>query len=252
MVMILLVDVVFGYCAAAIILLASIGIYTLLVSRFLPKLLLSPVVGCNIHDRGIRKCIFPAGRGIVYEPKLTARRYINQYVLYSENGAKYIKCKTNKKIQSVKYELVVYDRKNTPIEILQISQTVEDGGYTSAVMLPYETAYVDFQLCAANNVEFKEKNVDIYDGKHALLFLLSVFALTISIALLANYVIVGFADMLLGYLKAVPSVDPVFPLLILLAISAVTSFLIFIIHVAKPCKFVWGARKNSEKACKYR
>jgi hypothetical protein len=250
MVMILLVDVVFGYCAAAAILLASMGIYTLLVSRFLPKRLLSPVVGCNIHDRGIRKCVFPAGRGIVYEPRLTARRYINQYVIYSENGAKYIKCKINKKVKSVKYELVIYDRKNNPIEILQINQTADESGYTSAVMLPNETSYVDLRLCAANNVAFKEEDVDVYDGKNALLFLLTVFVLTLIMGLLANYVIVGFSDMLLGYLKAVPTVDPVFPLLILLAISAVTSLLALFLNLSRPCKLVWGAKKDNEKARK--
>ena len=88
-------------------------------------------------------------------------------MIYSENGAKYIKCKINKKVKSVKYELVIYDRKNNPIEILQINQTADESGYTSSVMLPNETSYVDLRLCAANNVAFKEEDIDVYDGKNA-------------------------------------------------------------------------------------
>lgn len=250
MVTILLVDVVFGYSAAAIILLCAACIYTLLVSRFLPKVFLSPIVGGSIHDRGIRKCVFDDERAVVYEPRLTARRYVKQYVLYTEDGGKYIKCKLDRKVENIKYELVVYDRKNTPIDVLQVSQTAGEGGYTSAVLLPSEASYVNFQLCSVNKVDIREKDVDIYDIKRAILFFVIVFALTMSIGLLANYVIIGFADMLLGYLKLVPEIDSVMPLAIMAGISALTAFLTLSLNLAKPHKFVWKSKKKSKKARK--
>lgn len=241
--MILLVDVIFNYCSAAIILVCAICIYALLVSRFLPKVLLSPIIGGNLHDRGIRKCIFAEERAIVYEPKLTARKYVNQYVLYTENGGKYIKCKLSPKVENIKYELIVYDRKNNPIEVLEVNQTAGDGGHTSAVLLPSETSYVNFQLCSVNKVELKEKDVDFYDIKRALLFFAVVFALTMAVCLLANYVIVGFADMLLGYLRAVPEVDSAVPLAVMAVVSAFTAFFALSLNLVKPHKFIWKSEK---------
>lgn len=245
--MILLVDVIFNYCSAAIILVCSICIYSLLVSSFLPKVLLSPIVGGSLHDRGIRKCVFAEERAVVYEPKLTARRYVNQYVLYTENGGKYIKCKLSRKVENIKYELVVYDRKNKPIEVLEISQTAGEGGYTSAVLLPSETSYVNLQLCSVNKVDFKEKDVDFYDVKRAILFFVLVFALTMAVGLLANYVIVGFADMLLGYLRAVPEIDSNVPLAVMAGISALTSFLVLSLNLVKPHKFIWKSGEKPKK-----
>ena len=247
MVTILLVDVIFNYSAAAIILLCAICIYALLVSRVLPKVLLSPIVGENIHDRGIRKCKFNGERAVVYEPRLTVRKYVNQYVLYTEKGRKYIKCKLDRRVENVKYELVVYDRKDNPIDVLQISQTPGEGGYTPAVLLPSETSYVNFQLGSVNKADLSEKDVDIYDVKRAFLFFIVVFALTISIGLLANYVIMGFVDMLLGYLKAVPHPDHRLPLAVMAGISALTAFLALSLNLARPHKFAWKSAKKNPK-----
>ena len=242
--MIFLVDVVFGYCSLAIALIAGIYLYMILISRILPKVLLSPVMGGALSDRGVKKSVFPGGRSIAYEPKLSARRYVSQYILFSENGFKYIKCKVNAKVTTLKYELVIYDRKNKAVERLEITQAANEG-YTEAVILPPETSFVHMNLCEVNGTPVKEKEPEFYSGAGAFWFFIIVFVLNFVLGLIINYLVLEVSDILLGYFQCVKSVDPLPVLAVIAAASLFTALCALFFNLAKPRKFAWKAGKRN-------
>lgn len=242
--MIFLVDVVFGYCSLAIALIAGIYLYMLLISRILPLVLLKPIVGGTLAERGVKKSVFPGGRSIAYEPKLSTRKYINQYVLFSENGFKYIKCRVNEKVTSLKYELVIYDRKNKAIDRLEITQGARDG-CTDAVMLPPETSFVHLNLCEFNGTPIKEKDPELYSGAGVFWFFAIVLVLNFALGLVMNYIVVEVSDVLLGYFQCVKSVDPIPPLAVIACVSIFSAAAAVLFNIARPCKFVWKNEKTA-------
>ena len=238
------VDVIFGYCAIAMIFITGIFLYALLVSRILPRFLLSPFQSAVRGDRGVRKCVFPGGRSMTYEPKLPFRRYIQEYVLFENNGEKYIKCKLNEKVAALQFDLFIYDRKDKITEKISVSEIVETEGYSAEVMLPAQTSYVHLRLRSVNGVEIKNDETETYCGKRAVAFCFLVFLLTFIEGLFANYVIIEVSDLLLGYFLAVPQVDAFLPFMVILATSALATVLIFILNVSVPCKFVWNKKAD--------
>lgn len=242
--MIFLVDEVFAYCSLIIALIAGVVLYMLLISRILPKVLLSPVMGGILSERGVKKSVFPGGRSVAYEPKLSVRRYVRQYVLFSENGFKYIKCKVQEKVSSLKYELVIYNRKNKAVDRLEITQAAKDG-YTETVMLPPETSFVHMNLCEVNGTPVKEKEPELYSGFGALLYFVIVFALNFALGLTINYIVVEFSDLLLGYFQCVSSVDYAPMLAMIIGVSLLCALSTLLLNIGKPRKFVWKIGKQS-------
>ena len=243
---ILMVDVIFAYVSIAIALVAGIVLYILLISRVLPKILLSPLAGAALSDRGVKKSTFPGGRSIAYEPSLGSRIYVSQYVLYSENGDKYIKCKVNERVHSVKYDLTLYDRKNKAFDRIEVFQTAENG-YTSAVMLPSDTSFVHMNICDVNETPIKEKEAEVYSMARALCFFATVFVLTFIFGLIINYVVVSVSDKLLGYFACVSHVDA-FPMIAgIFGVSLLMAIFALIFNIAKPRKLVLKIGKNGEK-----
>jgi hypothetical protein len=240
-----MVDVIFAYVSIAIALIAGIVLYILLISRVLPKILLSPLAGAALSDRGVKKSTFPGGRSIAYEPSLGSRIYVSQYVLYSENVDKYIKCKVNERVHSVKYDLTLYDRKNKAFDRIEVFQTAENG-YTSAVMLPSDTSFVHMNICDVNETPVKEKEPEVYSMAKALCFFASVFALTFILGLIINCVVISVSDEFLGYFDCVSNIEA-FPMIAgIFVISLLMAIFALMFNVSKPSKFVWKIEKSEK------
>ena len=240
---ILMIDMIFEYFALIVIFLLSMYLYVMLVARILPKIFLVPGLGAVKGDRGIKKSVFPGGRSVAYEPKLSIRKYISQYELFSENGEKYIKCKINEKIKSLKYDVVVYDRKNTPIGTVEISETVQGGGYTAEVMLPPETSFVHLRLRSVNDVPVAENEESEYYGSGVLAFFLIAFGLSFAEGAYLNYVVLKLFDLIFSFSASVTEFDASLPLVVAAAVGALFSALIIVVNVEKPCKIVWHKKK---------
>ena len=240
------VDIIFGYCATAMIFITGIFLYMLLVSRILPRTLLSPIEPAVRGDRGVRKCVFPGGRSVAYEPRLAFRKYIREYVLFTRNGEKYIKCKLNEKVAALKFDLTIYDRKDRIIEKITVKETVEEECFSSEVMLPAETSYVHLQLRTVNGAEIENDETEVYGIGRAVFFCFSVFELTLAEGLFINYVIIEVCDKLLGYFLCVPNVNALLPFAVTVLVSVFATVLIFVFNVSTPCKFIWN-KKNANK-----
>ncbi len=112
--------------------------------------------------RGRRRVVFPNGRGVVYEPSLDAKKYIDRYAVYEQNGGKYLVCKINTHIEYLRYDAVSFDRKGKILDIVSVSENIRENGETNSVRLPERTAYACVLPRMADGVAVKGRRVLAY------------------------------------------------------------------------------------------
>ena len=156
-------ELVISYIAKAIVLFTSMALYVYLFSSIIPKFIMQ--LRCkkeNTCDRGIKKFIYPNGRCILYETELKIRGYVSSYVLYTENGYKYLKCRTAQKINRLRYDVYAFDNKNKLIDIVEVNEVIGYNEYSNAVLLPPETSYARFVLRKADSLYASKEIVAVY------------------------------------------------------------------------------------------
>ena len=127
--------------------------YVFLVSYVYPKCFLrARYEKTDVKDRGVKKYVFEDGRAILYEPSLSCRKYIKQYILSVNQGKKHIKCRIDDRIVSIKYEAAVFDAKDRLIKVIEICEPIRSAGESSAVPLPPQTSFVSVNVREINGV----------------------------------------------------------------------------------------------------
>jgi len=189
-----MIDPIMNILSAVIIVLSSIVLYVFLISSFLPYIALrwSLAHKRELKDRGVRKVLFAGGRSIIYEPELSIRKYVKQYVLVEKKGAKFIKCKINEGIRDIRYEVAVFNAANKMIDVVGVSETIAERGYTRAVALPPETSYVMFFLKEARGqvIKYVDKSkLVVYNTASYLSYLIATVITTVLESLLLKYMI---------------------------------------------------------------
>ena len=127
--------------------------YVFLVSYVYPKCFLrARYEKADIKDRGVKKYVFKNGRAILYEPSLSCRKYIKQYILSVNEGKKYLKCRIDERISSIKYEAAVFDSRERFGKIIEVCEPIRSVGETSAVPMPPQTSFVSLNVREINGV----------------------------------------------------------------------------------------------------
>ena len=104
------------------------------------------------YDRGIKKYkLDSGGYAIVYEPQPNTRKYIKQYVVSEQDGNKQLKCKINKEIFYLDFEVFLFDSLNRVFDVLHVCDMIESSGYTKEIDIPSQTAYVSIFLNRVDN-----------------------------------------------------------------------------------------------------
>ena len=130
----------------------SLTLYIALMKYVFPRCIMR--VRYSLSDklgRGIKKCVYPSGRGVVYEPHPSVRKYVPRYALLTNDGYKCIKCQLDRNVKSLKYSVVMFNRKNRVIDVINVSETVGRAGESQFVMLHQQTSYVAFSLNEVND-----------------------------------------------------------------------------------------------------
>ena len=182
--------------------LMSIAIYTFVTGSALPSLLLR--FKCSVHDRGIHKYTYPEGRGVRYEPHPDIRKYVSSYLLFVNDGAKYIKCEVASDVERIEYSAVVFDARNRIIDVVCVKDSIGAAGRSKSVMLPMETSYVSFLLSSVNGKKTENRATLTFDKVRAAIFAASVLVLTVAEAFILRGVVLRGAQMLREYFFAVP------------------------------------------------
>lgn len=148
----------------AILLIIEIAAYLILIGVFMPKWIVR--VRCVIKeslDRGLKKYTFPSGRGVVYEPYPSVRKYINRYTLFTNDGYKYIKCHLDSGVKKLNYSVVMFNNRNKVIDVIDINEIKPRCCETDTVAIHPDTSYVSLVLTSVNGERLESKPL-IYCG----------------------------------------------------------------------------------------
>ena len=155
-------DSIVVYTSWIIIAITSLILYILAVSQWLPSLLIAKRrVSGKITDRGIKKYVFPEGRGVVYEPGRTSRGYMKKYMLFCHNGKKYLRCSFDDEVRSAYFEVLIYDNQNRIIKTADIYETIGETHYSEAILLPDDASHVNLTLFKINGVALPKNSEDV-------------------------------------------------------------------------------------------
>lgn len=202
------IDLVLRVIILAFLLIGSPIFYLFLTARLLPRLLLIPHSSCtHIKDRGIQKYIYPKGRAITYQAATDMRPYIPQYILSDNHGERFLKCKLDKQIRTIKYRILPFDVNDHPLEVLEVADPVATPGVTSAVALPLNTAYVSIcvqevngkKITADGNVGFSPVKLGIFVPSVIILTIMEAFLLKKAMLALLSSILPDFADLSVRY-----------------------------------------------------
>ena len=193
-----IVNIVMEVVAQVGLLISLAALYVFLVACVFPRIFLRPGYDTSvIHDRGLKKYVFPNGRAIVYEPSRFAAKYIKQYILSSNHGEKYIKCKLDKRINSIRFDVIAMDSADRVIEIIQVDDPVMLDGMTRGALLPSNTSYVSVIVKEVNSrIVEAEKQLSLPLGKAVIYVVLSVIC-SVAVGLAGNALIDRWFEMAL-------------------------------------------------------
>ena len=132
-------------------LICGVVFYFILMASVLPKILKVHSAIRESSDRGLKKYIYPEGRGIVYEPHPVIRKYINRYALFTKDGYKLLKCKLDISVERLSYSVVMFDRRNRVIDVISVSEKYISNEETKSVTLHPRTSYIALVLESVND-----------------------------------------------------------------------------------------------------
>lgn len=95
--------------------------------------------------RGLKKYTFPEGRGVLYEPHPSIRKYIPKYLLFTAEGYKYLKISFDAGVELISYTAVMLNNKDRVLGVLDIDE-VPKNREGSCVLLHPDTSYVSLFL----------------------------------------------------------------------------------------------------------
>lgn len=149
-------DVIINSISLLLLFLVGIVAYALVMKNVLPRLLLKGRY--RVEDklgRGLKKYVFPSGRGVVYEPHPSIRKYIKRYALIVNDGYKYIKCQIDRQVKSFSYTVIMLNNKNKVIDVLDVNEHAGDDTESQAVLIHHETSYVGIILRSVNGIDME-------------------------------------------------------------------------------------------------
>lgn len=231
-----MIETVLNYFAGAIILILSLILYVFFTACLLPKLLLIPKFrSADTGDRGIKKYLYEDGRAIVYEPTAQVRKHIPQYILSDNAGERFLKCKLDQRIRSIRYVVIAFDASGKVLDILNVSDPVENTGMAKAVPLPLSTAYVTLSVNEVNGVRMKSDRFLQLSVIKLAGFVLAALSFTVAEALLLKNTFLFFADFIMSYSKKVV-IDNTYTIATALLIGLVYAAIVVCTYYSKHVK----------------
>lgn len=121
----------------------------------------------------------------MYEPALEYRKYIKKYQLYrlSNNSNKYFIGEWTRPNKFADYDLIVYNKNNNIIEILNVKEKFSDDKYTHITELPSDTDYISLKINQINDETFN------IESKFTARFYLWLGIFSISLALSVDFLL---------------------------------------------------------------
>ena len=139
-------------------LLAAIAFFAISATFVLPKMFLKNKYSLKAtEDRGVRRYrLGDSDSAVSYEPSLSVRKYIKQYVLVKKGADKSIKCKIAEGISYIDFDIVLFDVGDNAFDVLNSKDVIGPDGYTKELPLPTDTAYVSLIVRKVNDEPYMQ------------------------------------------------------------------------------------------------
>jgi hypothetical protein len=174
--------------------------YVLLIVWILPKFMLKsnyPIP--QPTDRGLKKYKFSdSDYAVVYEPSLSARKYITQYVLAKKDGKKIIKCKVAANVTYIDFDIALFDAHEHCFQVIHSMDLISSDGVTDAIELPDETAYASVIINQVDQIQLRHTHTSTISASR--LFGFGTLALIISV-LTSVLVMISFSNIFGGVFR---------------------------------------------------
>ena len=230
-----MIDTIMRTAAQAILLILSFVLYVFIISGPLPKILLNPKYSISeVKDRGLRRFTFDEGRAIAYQPSIHVGKYIKQYILSSNGDEKYIKCKIDERIYSIKLDVVAFNADDKAIGIIQVTEKIQHKGFMRAALLPSDAAYVTLIVKEINGAVTDQKTRLEFSWVKLAVFAALSAALSAAEALALTSVLRSFAANVLSI--KVNTEGTFFLALVSALLGLLLALLIWLLHLKKDTK----------------
>lgn len=234
----MIVDQILSAVSVVFFVFISIVFYVFCVSSFLPRTMIKlKFIPEEIKDRGLKKFIFDNGRSIVYEPSPEIRKYVHQYTLMEMYGTKFIKCKIAANINSINYDVIVFDCRGKMIDIVGVRENISEPGYTSTVGLPADTSYASIVLRKVDKVYTSKAKVAEYRP----LSLCAFSIVTILLSVAEVYFIKELVDSFFHFFSigfTYTELSPIFYPIFALALGGLCSLMIIASYIHKTSRII--------------
>lgn len=137
-------------------------LFFVLVATAAPQILKNHCVIRQTSDRGIKKYLYPNGRAVVYEPHPSFRKYLSQYLLFTEDGYKYVRCKLDAGVESIRYAVVMFNNRNRVVDVIDVEEKKILSDETTPVRLHPDTSYIALIPDEVNHIKIKHDAVMSY------------------------------------------------------------------------------------------
>lgn len=149
--------------ATLAVLVAMLVLYIIVMNAVLPRVFMKMRSDIAQHlGRGLKKYTYPSGRGIVYEPHPSVRKYVKKYALFTNDGYKYLQCRTGKDVSKISYSVVMMDRHDAVIDVLDVNENPETKKKTAPLLLHQDTSYVALEIKSVNGYGIRNRGMFYY------------------------------------------------------------------------------------------
>ena len=101
-------------------------------------------------DRGLKKYLYPSGRAVSYEPHPSMRKYIQRYILFTNNGYKFFKCRLGEGVREGCFSLIMFNNKDRVVDILDVEVSNHSQNETPMLQIHKDTSYVSVVVDSVN------------------------------------------------------------------------------------------------------
>ena len=112
-----------------------------------------------------------------------------RYLLFTNNGYKYLKCRLDKGVKAIDYTVVMFNNRNKVIDVLDVKTKKISGGETEELLIHGDTSYVDVSVREVNGRVIDSERISYYRPLDVLIYTLASSALCFAELVFAQKII---------------------------------------------------------------
>ena len=196
-------QVVIDSISIALLFVAGLVLFGVLMKMVFPMLILKVRVDlARGLGRGYKRFVYPTGRAAVYEPHPSVRKYVNKYLLFVNDGYKYLKCRVDKGVSSLKYTVVMLNNKDKVVDTVVVNEDIGDTCEGASLLLHPDTSYVALNIDEVDGQLLKAQSHSSFSLLRLALYFAAVLLSSFLTLLLSAFCTEEFA--LLAFKASVP------------------------------------------------